>query len=262
MLIDAGAIVWSSTAEVPVDQRIDVVITDQPDTPRNRYDQGAPVVDGRAGLICIGMDGPADVTLPVDATAGEIRTASLLLTEIVRLRQQHRRANRARKVLAKLALSDPLTGLANRRAWDEELSTRVDGAGGDPGPLCLVLMDLDRFKHVNDEWGHTAGDQVLQAAAQALLANIRDQDFVARLGGDEFGLLLAGVGPQAAVQVVERIRRAVCDRLQHDKMPVATACAGFATSGIGLTAKQLLESADCALRQAKRSGRDRSCPSA
>jgi diguanylate cyclase (GGDEF)-like protein len=124
----------------------------------------------------------------------------------------------------------------------------------------LALFDLDHFKQVNDQHGHSCGDSVLREAARALADGVRDSDVVARLGGDEFALLLRVADVDSASRVVERVRRSVEQAVADAQLPPVTASAGFSLGvprGEDATAA-LFEAADSALREAKAEGRDRS----
>jgi diguanylate cyclase (GGDEF)-like protein len=148
--------------------------------------------------------------------------------------------------LTKQALTDALTGLPNRRAWDQ----RVDAALLEAEPVCVAILDLDGFKAFNDGRGHQAGDQMLKEAAAAWSAVLRPTDTLARYGGDEFVVLLRGLDLQSARRVVERLRVAT---------PRGQSCsAGLAGRGTGDVAATLLGRADQALYEAKRGGRNRS----
>jgi diguanylate cyclase (GGDEF)-like protein len=148
--------------------------------------------------------------------------------------------------LTEIALTDALTGLPNRRAWD----ARVEAAIRDAEPLCVAILDLDRFKAYNDDHGHQAGDRLLKEAAAAWRAQLRPTDTLARYGGEEFGVLLHGQDLSAAHRVVDRLRAAT---------PRGQSCsAGVARRQDGEAAAALLRRADRALYDAKRAGRDRS----
>ncbi len=205
------------------------------------------VKDGRVGVVAFDADVPADVLLPGDTSPRELQLACQLLGEIVRLRRQQRRSERSRQSMEDLALTDHLTAIPNRRAWDA-------ATDGWPGGL-LVLLDLDHFKVVNDRLGYEAGDQVLKQAAERLRSNVRGEDLVARLGGDEFGLLLSASALANGFEVVDRIRRSVSCSLADEVS--LTASAGFAVVQPGENSSRLMASADHALRRAKALGRDR-----
>jgi diguanylate cyclase (GGDEF)-like protein len=145
-----------------------------------------------------------------------------------------------------LSETDPLTGLANRRAWDQALADAVAVPGG---PLCVVLLDLDHFKGFNDEHGHPAGDRLLREVAAAWREAVRDGDFLARIGGDEFAAILPACHLDQAHQVAERMRQAV---------PLGgSASIGLAGWNGGEDAAALIARADRALYDAKAGARDR-----
>jgi|GEM_PF-705393 len=158
--------------------------------------------------------------------------------------------------LERQAAEDPLTGLANQRAFHRECEkefSRIERAGGE---VSLVMLDLDHFKAINDVHGHPYGDQVLIAVADALRAAVRVHDTVARLGGEEFAVLLPDADAEGAHEFAERARRAIA-RIPVASTPLAcSAGAATATSG-GTSPRELLEQADRALYEAKRLGRDR-----
>ena len=148
----------------------------------------------------------------------------------------------------RLALTDPLTGLLNRRAWDLGLQREVARAARGEGNLCVVLLDLDHFKQVNDEQGHDSGDTLLADTGSAWSAQLRRSDVLARLGGDEFALILPDCTTETATEIIERLRAATPDG--H------TCSAGIACSD-GDTGRELVKRADEALYQAKHGGRNR-----
>jgi diguanylate cyclase (GGDEF)-like protein/PAS domain S-box-containing protein len=171
----------------------------------------------------------------------------------------HRKSREAE--LARDAATDPLTGLANRRAFDLELSRRTAAAAvpGAPDAGHVAIFDLDHFKRVNDVYGHAAGDEVLRAFAAVARARVRDGDLVARLGGEEFGIILAGSGREQARIVCDRIRQALSASVLRigDATIAVTASAGVAAITAGGSAADALGAADAALYRAKVEGRDR-----
>lgn len=215
--------------------------------------------DDLVGVIRIGGTQPADVTLPADATGRELRLACQLLGEVVRLRRQAHEESQAQRRLFHQALTDPLTGLPNRRAWDQTFAARL-ATPQPPKRLCVAILDVDHFKQINDRHGHLVGDAVLRHAAAALRDSLRQNDFVARLGGDEFGLLLWVTDPHWAPIVVERVRRALSTPCPGAHAPPITASAGYCITPAGdqsPSPEQLLAEADAALRAAKQQGRNR-----
>jgi diguanylate cyclase (GGDEF)-like protein len=158
--------------------------------------------------------------------------------------------------LARQAAEDPLTGLANQRAFREACASEFSRAARVAESVSIVMLDLDRFKAINDEHGHTYGDQVLLAVADALRGSIRTHDTAARLGGEEFAMLLSGTDADSALEIAERVRSSIAD------IPVVgprlSCSAGVATATPpALAPADLLEQADHALYEAKRLGRDR-----
>jgi diguanylate cyclase (GGDEF)-like protein/PAS domain S-box-containing protein len=161
------------------------------------------------------------------------------------------------------AFCDHLTGLANRRAFFEAAELELDRATHTPRPLALVIFDADLFKHINDRYGHPAGDRVLCDLADALRDSFRIVDTVARLGGEEFAVLLPSTGEEAALVGAERLRALVATRLvatDHGEIAY-TVSAGVAVldaqDGEPGGIDGLVKRADQALYLAKRSGRNR-----
>jgi diguanylate cyclase (GGDEF)-like protein/PAS domain S-box-containing protein len=151
--------------------------------------------------------------------------------------------------LERLALTDELTGLANRRGWNEGLLREVARAHRLGEPLCVALLDIDEFKRFNDEHGHPAGDDALAQTACAWRARLRASDLISRYGGEEFAIAFPAHSIQTAFAVVERLRHA---------MPAALTCsAGLASLNAAGSADELLGRADTALYDAKRNGRNR-----
>lgn len=209
-----------------------------------------------------------EVTItPLDGEGGGGRAALLLRDVTARdrmereLRRTHEALREANAELERLANTDPLTGLANRRRFLERLDGEIERADRYERPLSLILLDLDRFKAVNDTHGHAAGDDVLRDAARVLRAVSREVDLPARIGGEEMTLLLPETDRRGARAVAERIRSAI-ERARHaapDGDPFrVTASLGVASAGPGArTGAELLQRADEALYRAKEAGRNR-----
>jgi diguanylate cyclase (GGDEF)-like protein len=152
-----------------------------------------------------------------------------------------------------LALTDELTGLANRRLFHERLNAAL-GDGGD-APLAVAMVDLDRFKELNDTLGHHAGDRLLSQLGPRLQDVVGDAGLVARLGGDEFALLLPETDADDAQEAVERIVEALAgDSVLADGLGISFGLALFPVHG--KTPEELIRRADQALYAAKRSDDD------
>jgi diguanylate cyclase (GGDEF)-like protein/PAS domain S-box-containing protein len=152
--------------------------------------------------------------------------------------------------MAAMARTDELTGLPNRRAWDEELDRELARSRRSGEGLSVAMVDLDHFKDFNDAFGHQAGDRLLADAATAWRSEVRNTDFIARYGGEEFSLLLPGCPPESGKALIERLRAAT---------PMEQTCsAGIAVWDHEEEAESLVARADAALYAAKKGGRDRS----
>lgn len=169
--------------------------------------------------------------------------------------------HRAEADLRAMARIDPLTGLLNRRSMDTSLDDHFERARSTGQPISLLMCDLDRFKRLNDEHGHAAGDRVLKRTAERISAAVRDTDQVFRYGGEEIAVLLLDCGPETALRIAEKIRESVKApgrRAADAALPTVTISIGAATSSAGATpARKLLGAADDCLYQAKEAGRDR-----
>ncbi len=163
----------------------------------------------------------------------------------------------ARRRLESAASTDPLTGLANRRTFDERLRHEVSRSARAGQPLSLVLADLDHFKMVNDTQGHQAGDQVLVEVASRLTELARVGDLVARVGGEELAWILTDTDSDGALRAAERARLAIRER-EFTNVGSLTISLGVATADAGADAERLVGQADAALYWAKQHGRDQS----
>jgi diguanylate cyclase (GGDEF)-like protein len=160
------------------------------------------------------------------------------------LRREGERARRQARV-------DQLTGLQNRRAFDEALSSELQRARAAGEPLSVLIADLDRFKEINDRFGHLEGDRLLKAVADAIQVAIRGPDAAYRWGGDEFAVILPGTTSDGAGHVAKRIRAAVAQNFTPDDQPIGLAI-GCSELGPGtVSAASLLGEADHALLRAK-----------
>lgn len=160
----------------------------------------------------------------------------------------------------RLAMYDPLTGIANHRTMQEFLAARISEAERNNERVGVVMVDVDHFRRFNEEEGHDSGDRVLQIVAKTLKAHVRNYDLAARYGGEEFTLVLANVDEQVVVEVAERVRKAL-ESLHHESRSgearAITASFGCAVyPAAARDAAGLLKAADQALYEAKRAGRN------
>lgn len=173
------------------------------------------------------------------------RLALAAMTEDAR-----RRAERDAEAALLLAATDELTGVASRRAFLAVLDQQL----ADGEPLAIALFDIDHFKQVNDRYGHSVGDEVLQRVAALAENSIRDRDVVGRLGGEEFAVLMPGANIEQAAAIGERLRKACAEAFHPPGIPV-TVSVGVAV-GTGGDAADLLREVDAALYRAKFDGRN------
>lgn len=160
----------------------------------------------------------------------------------------------------RLAVTDPLTGLRNRRYMDTHLARMIEKAQSGGQPLSLLAFDLDRFKLVNDTFGHAAGDEVLKEFSRRLLDNTRSVDLVARLGGEEFVVVMPDAGMDDARIAAERVRSAIeaAAFVEGDRIIPVTVSVGVSSlKPHGDVASRLIARADAALYIAKAAGRNR-----
>jgi len=164
-------------------------------------------------------------------------------------------------VVRKEALTDGLTGLANRKALDKSLETAVREAHESEGTLTLLMMDIDRFKDFNDTHGHLIGDQVLRLVARSLKDGIKGRDLAARYGGEEFAIILPETNIEAGIHVGNILRRAVetkkvVNRTSGQDLGQITLSVGVAELFEHEDANSLISRADEALYAAKQAGRN------
>ena len=168
--------------------------------------------------------------------------AELLEPHLEAMREQMAELQKARH----LAATDPLTGLANRRAFGEAVRRELARAERAGAPLAVVMLDIDDFKNINDELGHTTGDEVLRTVARSARSGTRKGDIIARLGGDEFALLLPDADETKAQAIGERVRAEIANaRVGDDGSRHVGASIGIAvTRGRELSVHGLLAAAD------------------
>ncbi|HKV58650.1 MAG TPA: diguanylate cyclase, partial [Ktedonobacteraceae bacterium] len=184
------------------------------------------------------------------------------------LQSKHEALNEANARLAALATTDPLTGLPNHRTVMNRLEEEISRCQRTQESCAVLFIDLDHFKHINDTWGHRAGDAILCETGRRLNKTLRLEDFAGRYGGEEFAVILTDVTLAEARQVAERLQHVLADELVYweaDDPAQSTAISITGSIGVALlrthgnTCETLIEAADAAMYHAKRSGRNRVC---
>jgi diguanylate cyclase (GGDEF)-like protein/PAS domain S-box-containing protein len=180
---------------------------------------------------------------------GDIEGFGKITRDLTPVKQAEEQRARAFALLEATAATDSLTGLANRRAWDEALEREVSRADRERTPLCIAVLDLDHFKVYNDEHGHARGDRFLRRCSVVWRGKLRAGDLLARYGGEEFALCLPQCSAAEAVALVDRIRAAT---------PTERTCSAGVAQWDGEEAlDRLFGRADRALYEAKAAGRNR-----
>ncbi|UNK57227.1 sensor domain-containing diguanylate cyclase [Pseudoxanthomonas daejeonensis] len=226
-------------------------------------------VDHEADYRALTRDGGyvwiRDVVHVVRDAAGEVDSLVGFMFDISQRKHDEEELLRLHRDLEQLSLTDSLTGISNRRSFDQCLEIEWNAARRSAQPLSLVVLDLDHFKQFNDAHGHLAGDECLQKIAGALRAIARrPRDIVARFGGEEFILLLPETGAAAAALLAQEcVARIAALRIAHGGQGAGafvTASLGLGTVAhvdAGATARDFLEAVDGCLYAAKRAGRNR-----
>ena len=154
------------------------------------------------------------------------------------------------------SIRDPLTRLYNRSYFYETLNQRLSKVSASQ-PLSVIVCDLDRFKRINDTYGHVQGDKVIQFAASVLQNNVRQDDAAARIGGEEFALLLVNIGAKEALAIAERIRLSVSEKQEGLPERMTISMGVFTALDTRVSAEECVKRADTAMYKAKNSGRNR-----
>lgn len=236
--------------------------------PNVRFYAGIPLMDDEGyalGTICV-ID-----TIPRKLSSSQIESLSALsrqVMQLLRLRKEvleskqkelelikyQKKLNMLNQELQTLSLTDHLTGLNNRRAFDDTLALEISRASRNNGSLSLLVIDIDHFKQFNDRFGHSEGDKILQMVGETLKNSSRNYDFAARYGGEEFTVILPNTSVDRARQVAENLRRSIQNiKLSSESISVSIGVAEY-TSETDPTS--FFNKADKALLIAKNSGRN------
>ncbi|MBB3870772.1 GGDEF domain-containing protein [Brevundimonas mediterranea] len=230
---------------------------------KTQTDYGEALADASLTMVSAVEDASALKTLVGGLSTATQRVRRETANLEKRLESSNKEVARLREHLEQVrrdAMTDALTNLANRKAFDERLEQAC--ADGGRTPLTLAILDIDHFKRFNDTWGHQTGDQVLRYVSTILSRVCSGNRFVARFGGEEFAIIFPGESPGAVMAALEHIREEVSSRSlrrrsTNDDLGAVTLSAGFAEHLPSESAAALLERADEALYASKRGGRNR-----
>lgn len=226
---------------------------------------GGPLLLGIAALSVLDLVAALrHGIVPEDDVKDWIWSALAMLVPMFFLLQieNWRRYDRLQAQLALLSQTDPLTALPNRRGFLARARGAMEVARRDGGGCSVVMLDLDRFKSINDGFGHPAGDAVLRGTALAITQSVRGADVAGRLGGEEFALLLPGEDVAGAARLAERLRAVVAAGVAHpagegSRVTFSAGVAALDPGGSDAAVEAALAAADRALYAAKAAGRDR-----
>ena len=201
-----------------------------------------------------------NVTLfPLSSLTGEVERMCMLVYDVTDQASSQLSIEGLNEQLLKMSRVDGLTQLYNRRYWQERFQSMYRLAKRRESPITAVMLDIDHFKAVNDNYGHQAGDKVIQALAGVIRREVRETDLAGRYGGEEFAIILCDAAGTDALQVAQRIRRAVeATEVTHDGHTIHfTVSLGLAELSRRFSSEmQWLDSADQALYEAKENGRN------
>ncbi len=211
-----------------------------------------------AGAAFNGFQWAPETSMPVILACLPVMVLHTLSVSLVSYRLI-RRVSRQNQLLDELRRIDALTGLYDRGHWQEQAEATLHRHHATDEPACLVMLDIDHFKQINDQHGHTVGDEVLRALARIVLSNVRATDCAGRYGGDEFAIVLRGMHLDGATAVAHRIREQVQALQLHDMPGLQfTTSMGVATADHRHSSlRAWTNAADAELYQAKAAGRNR-----
>lgn len=227
----------------------------------HKYNEALQGATGKLGPNASPAEIRATLETVVANTTDMIQQNAKLEEELEKSSLVMRELQRDLELVRKQALTDGLTSLANRKAFDAEIARISEEAAQNGETFCLVLMDIDHFKSFNDNFGHQVGDQVLRLVARTLIDGVKGRDMAARYGGEEFAILLPQTNLTGAIKVADSLRvivqgKELINRNTGDKLGRVTLSAGVAEFVAGEAPEKLIERADSALYTAKHNGRN------
>lgn len=221
---------------------------------------------GQAQSQIDSADSLAELSQVVNALVTDTRKMAeknqVLELQLVTSSQQVSELRQNLDSVRKEAMTDGLTGLSNRKAFDTQISDCVDAANEQGSALVLMMLDIDHFKKFNDTYGHQVGDQVLRLVGRTLIENVKGRDFTARFGGEEFAIILPDTPVDSGARVADILRRMVenkevINKANQSILGRITLSVGVAEYKAGESVSDFIERADAALYQAKHRGRNR-----
>lgn len=217
----------------------------------------AMLVGVLAGVAVSGLHITPDTSMRVIIACLPVMMLHTLSVSIVSY-QLIRKTGHQNQLLDELRRLDALTGLFGRGHWQEQAEAALRRHHVTGEPACMLMLDIDHFKQINDEYGHTVGDEVIRAVAHVVRSNVRATDCAGRYGGDEFGIILPGMGAQDALAIAHRIREQTAGvRLRSLPGVRITSSVGVATADHRHTdLRAWVDAADTALYAAKKAGRN------
>ena len=197
---------------------------------------------------------------PLSGSTGQVEKVCLMVYDVTDIASGKRALERANEQLAKLSMTDRLTGLLNRGTWENLVDAEFERYRRYNQPTSLVMFDIDFFKKVNDSYGHLAGDEVIKQTAVTARSNLRQSDSIGRYGGEEFGIILPETDAEGARIICERIRENIESSIVQTTAAPIRYTVSIGIAQLSDTAKSYMEwmqQADEALYAAKKGGRNR-----
>lgn len=239
-----------------------LIVSDQP-LRLEQSDGSTRLMMVSCALVGDESDGGArGVIVTLDDVSSIERKNTELAATLQELRSTQEQISAKNKELERLATTDALTGISNRRVLMETLAQAFESAQKDQTALSCIMTDIDHFKRVNDTYGHGVGDDVIRAVADVLAAACDEYQMVGRYGGEEFVVVLPGMDAKAAAELAEHARAAIVSLASGDRLAVPTLSSSFGVSDMSSGASDadaLVDLADQALYEAKQGGRNKVC---